>query len=508
MGLKDTASKTINNLVTGRGFNSFSGEDLITGPPKGYEYITGIVGDVITDPSSFISDFLVNHNPDDENESAIFNKKFKNSFLKDMIPVNSVTAYIIDDAESLKDDRQVFCFPFFSPHISLPIKPGEYVWLLRESYDNIDIYYWLSRKHGIRFVDDVNYTNLERTDFVEKLSNLVRVQKKISASSPNKNAYIRQLSRYNKLPNDDYDSNLPENITNDTIVNDSVSYNREFTQEPVPNIQKKCGDTIIQGSNNSVIQLTTEKFLLGDESIKGLFKKSTNNNENRNSISPAIDICVFRKKNELLELSEKIEDINIGDVGSVLSVRDDVDLEAYEIDKISEIFDDSRKTYFLDVDATNCGSRLYMSNNCSIDDVFNIAMEEMNSLAGPSLASYTTHNRVIGKSSARIINKLGQTFIDMDVEGNIKIKAMQGGAYIKLKKNGDIAIVPGENGVLLLGGEDLEAVSTPLLQTAIKTGGTVAPFSPIISTMGGTIGLEPPNVSGLTGTFSSKVLIR
>ena len=56
-----------------------------------------------------------------------------------------------------------YIFPFFPPHFSLPLKPGEHVWIMKEKRVGGDSnYYWMCRKPAIRQVDDLNITHHAR----------------------------------------------------------------------------------------------------------------------------------------------------------------------------------------------------------------------------------------------------------------------------------------------------------------------------------------------------------
>ena len=77
----------------------------------------------------------------------------------------------------------------------------------------------------------------------------------------------------------------------------------------VPRIAKNCGDLLLQGSNNAIIQLGTEKFeepsTTVDPNIMTPYQSSDPANENRKPLSPAIDMCVLRKSRELFDLKSQ-----------------------------------------------------------------------------------------------------------------------------------------------------------------------------------------------------------
>jgi uncharacterized protein YjlB len=83
--------------------------------------------------------------------------------------------------------------------------------------------------------------------------------------------------------------------------------------------------------------------------------------------------------------------------------------------------------------------------------------------------------------------------------GSVKI-GNSVGAYIELKTNGDICIVPADQGVIRLGGEDADKAM--LGMTGADAAGIVTGV-PIISTMGGVIGS-----GGAPGSFASKIMVK
>jgi len=427
-------SKTKQAILGGNNLSSQSGDYTISESKTGYQFLSGIVSEIITDPIEY-KEIL-----DELSESEI-KDSFKNWYAKDFLPLNTVVAYITDFSNSQNQIIRYFCFPFFSSHISLPIKAGEYVWILKESFENTENYYWLSRKHGIRQVDDLNYTNVERSDLIVNLQDQIS-KKKIPKTQQNKQAYTKSMSSNTFQPGLGYQSNLPDEVNFDNIVESSVSYSSEFTQEPVPIIKKKCGDTLIQGSNNSFIHLTTEKFKVADETVNNLFSETQNQFSKRQACSPAIDIGVYRKKEQLDLLKSSVGELREGnDFNSVVSNRINQDIKYHEIDKIGEMFE-NKKTYGNDETPLDCGARIYMSNNCSIDEIFDILIEDLEQLKGPSLAGYSENIRLITDSSLRLINKTANSFFDMDKESNVVLKSKldSGDQFLSLKNNGIIKL--------------------------------------------------------------------
>jgi hypothetical protein len=422
------APKTSNNFVYGRGFEAADGSDTAFLPLSGYAFATGIVTDCITGSGKkFLKEkFEIN---------SRFINEVKNIHMLNKLAPNSIIVAILDNARSIERPERYVALPFFSPHISMPIKPGEYVWLMIESDNDKEVVYWMSRKHGIGQVDDVNYTFLERTDsientLVEKIkSNTLNKKKESEINDPSivKN---ETQNMHSFLSNQLIDVNTRNDLlTNASIIDNSHAKSR-IKREVVPKKSKNPGDLLLQGSNNSHIQLTTEKFAGELHELA--------------SYSPAIDICIGRKKAEIQSIhdqwfgtedspgvkdSETIVNANtenetfISAVSPLIEAIAD-DKTALELNKTKDTFEDleNEKDYY-DNDPLNCGGRLYLSKNCKIDDLFGLGIDDMSSYEGASIVTYSDHNRVVGDQTVRIVNKAGESFIDLNELGDIVLKS-------------------------------------------------------------------------------------
>lgn len=406
---------------------------------SGYEFQTGIVKEFIDDPDLYfeksypVGDLLGLNKfrdiffPSDQAISFSSLPKpgdlLKNPELVVDMPRSSIFAYVIDNGASKNSAKPFVCYPFFPPHFSLPVKPGEHVWILKEFSGGVENYYWLCRKHSTKHVDDVNYTFFERSDkIVAKLQNVLS-----GKSQAVSDLDIRDYVGFSQSSQ----GNLPLNITNNSILLDSVA-NQDFTSEPVPPVTKKCGDTLIQGSNNSLIHMTTEKFETSGNNSKNNFTKVLLDSripiENRMPFSPAIDICVARKKEGLETIKSELlfNKVESGDVSAILNNRGSGNstLESFEFNKIKDLQKETPLVEAgLETSALDCGSRIYLSNDCNVDSVFDTVpiLSSLESVAGPSLVTYSENNRVISNNSLRLINRSPGSFIDMDSNGNIKI---------------------------------------------------------------------------------------
>jgi len=523
---------TSNSRTVGGTPSNQSSKDspVIGGSGEGYRYYSGIVKEYISSVDEYMTRSVSVNNKIYTLEELVesYSKKEElgnqlanitlNPWEYGIMPDNSIIVYVTDKGLSVNGQLPVICYPFFPSHFSLPAKPGEHIWLIKEYAFGRDVYYWLCRKTGAKYTEDANYTWLERLEAInEELVPPINSSGKKGSLISSDTTPVRDLNDFSNMIN----SNLPLGYSNGRIAAESLAFTEEFTSEPVPPVKKKCGDTLIQGSNNNLVHLTTEKFLKNKDTslnFTGNLAENTALGNNvfqtgRTPLSPAIDICVGRKKEELTGLAAAQKDTEaLNDVVIVKNKRQPglTGLESYEIDKLKELSEVNQgfnSTLAVDIDATNCGARLYLSNNCAIDETFGSSFNDLDTLGGSSLATYADHNRVIADNSLRLANRIGQSFINMDSEGNVVIKATKGGAYISLKADGSIAIVPGTNGLIYLGGDEGDALNAALVQTGIPSGGTVTGI-PITSTMGGVVGTDPQDASGLTGKFASKLLIK
>ena len=417
----DSLFKNIQSLIFGRGQSSSNNNDKIDNPENGYEFLTGLTVDVVSGGGmSFLK------NKFNQNKAFIETINPKTVHLLNKIPPNSILVKVIDAGQGLSANITEIAFPFFSPHISMPIKPGEYVWLIKESENGIKNYYWISRKHGIDQIDDVNYTFLERSNTVEdKIEELIKKniatkKRKSSIENPsNENNEIASLHSY--ISGQLLDSNFNDDeVGNKKIVNKATDFLERFAYEVTPKYGKNPGDTLIQGSNNAFVHLTTEKF-------KNELHKNVKVNE------PAIDICISRKNKQIESLIEKQElvpekivienDDETSSLSAVKSLTGKNEEKTFELNKTKHLYNDINDSLdYFDQDPLNCGARLYMSKNCSIDDVFNVSLKDFDNKSGSSIATFSENNRILASNSILIVNSYDQdqsSYIAINEAGEI-----------------------------------------------------------------------------------------
>jgi hypothetical protein len=461
--------RNLQSALLGRGHDISDSGNLIDTPTSGYYFQTGVVIDVVS--AGGIS-FLKKKTSQDPSFIDSINPALRHLFNK--LAPNTLIVKVIDNGEGLNSSYNQVAFPFFSPHLAMPIKPGEYVWLLKEIDNSIEGYYWISRKHGIDQVDDVNYTFLERSNVIEtKIEEKIRNKsagKKKSSQLGTETEENDAIQMHSYLTGQLIEENINNNISdNRTIVKNANDFLDRFAYELVPKISKNPGDIILQGSNNSFIHLTTEKF-------KNELQNDVKFNE------PAIDICINRKKSQLQSIYDKQDSIQLNtkitksddtnsNISSIESLIGNEEEKIYELNKTTHIFENINDDLdYFDQSPLNCGGRIYLSNNCTIDDIFDIKISNLENKSGSSIATFSDHNRMFSSKTILITNSCAQeqgSYISINEDGNILLGS----------RDGDVTSAGNTTGLQpFVRGDDLESllknfmteVSTAL--NAIATG--------------------------------------
>ena len=506
---------TLRDLISARSGGRLAGKSINSAienfrnrrnEPGAFE--TAIVSEVISNPVSFLNrpygkpeDNLTMRDALVDLSSA---KGITNPSLVDLAPRNSILAYSISAADSEGKQRPELFFPFFPAHIAFPAKPGEHVWVFYDNVGGNDVGYWLFRKPSYRQVDDVNYTAAEREIPVATLH---------SASEPTG-------EELNDLDRDDllvetlmFPDNPALKIKNSQIANDSIAYREEFIGEPVPRYSKNCGDLVLQGSNNTLISLGTDRSynrnnindFMGIESDMGVSSYTSDfdtiqNQDGTTSIykpelAGCIDLVVGRgvldlKSNALFN-DASLMNVSLKALGSsyanlqknglqsaidslmgtfqvAKNARDDdaKSLSYYETVKSSAFMGDISKESPAEGNfesSADCEARFYVSMRSSASSSWQSMLESATGNQ-PEITGILNKFYGIGKSvissTAYSIKNYARGHCDLQAAGasvyvgGSVILASSGGAYIHLKPSGDISIVPGEGGVIKLGAEN------------------------------------------------------
>jgi len=161
---------------------------------------------------------------------------------------------------------QVF-YPLF-PHLTTPIKPGEKVWVIYDQPGGSG--FWVSRISCDLYVDDMNYSHHNR-GFLYKQSYTPETGAAAAhgdTEDPPEVEGIPDELIYG-WPGGGEGNPFKDTFRDDAafnrIVRTSPSYVEQFNGEPVPRYSPILGETVLQGSNNTLITLGQDRNLLAPE---------------------------------------------------------------------------------------------------------------------------------------------------------------------------------------------------------------------------------------------------
>ena len=225
-----------------------------------------IVLDIITHPG-LLSDNTINKLLDEKSTLRLTNNK-KSEFLKSL-PANAIIG-------SFVDNKNIFiALPFFSSHMSLPLKVQEEVWIyedLSAAKDFENEYYWVSRVHGNNFYEDPNYTHADR----KYLKNYDKPKERDTLSIERAENASVALFNDGPIRGNNSLAKSGDNTLNvrDKKIKKSLNLSSQHLLEDVPRTFKNPGDYIIQGSNNTLIRLGTNHIRKSQNSFNDIYNNT------------------------------------------------------------------------------------------------------------------------------------------------------------------------------------------------------------------------------------------
>lgn len=345
-------------------------------------------------------------------------------------------------------------YPLLDPYVGLPCKPGETVLTIHEDPSAApgDTPYWICRAPAPISVDDLSYTHDDRKHIPTDLDQ--DAIDKLEGASANEPPGFP-----NGAPGDDSITIGDKEEAFDEIWN-SATATAQIPVEAVPRWSKRPGDTVLQGSNNTLISLGTDRI--------GPVTEEDEAEEGRG----CIDVVVGRGLNEATAPNIIENSRNQQEVDKVPGLRELEDVPSEG-----------------DPDFEFDACRFYMCSRTNVDVNFGIDIQDGGEESEGNKAAMmlkTDQLRLVGRD-------------------DIKIQADSGdgqGAAIILKANGNIILIPGPAGLIYLGGESANLAS--LGNVGVGTAGSVV-GQPILSTMGGVTGTPSADPHG---AFSTKVLLK
>lgn len=239
-----TSINSIRRLVDGSS-NNIS-EDLRTirqsgSPPQ---YFRAVVTEVIFDPYFY-----------SEEQKTFLKNNISNPDLVDTMPPNSIIGRLITDNQDSFNLPSLF-YPFFQSHVMLPIIPGEQVFVIYEDYQKQGTILgrWITRVHENINVEDINFTHNDRrfltqlTNQTERTSRSTERRENVPPSFPNGGNNIDSYSLQQST-----DTNPYEDIYRISEGSKIHEY------ESVPRWRKRPQELVLQGMNNSLIVLGSDR---------------------------------------------------------------------------------------------------------------------------------------------------------------------------------------------------------------------------------------------------------
>ena len=326
-----------------------------------------------------------------------------------LVPNTLIARRITDGADS-RGTSSVVLYPFFSSHVMMPIKPGETVWVIFGSSDKTSGY-WLSRVHGSFVAENINFTHNDRSK-IEAQGTLTTGQK--IGAIPNDKTNATDFPSVSLSPDPETDQFLE--------IIELASSMPNVMLEPVPLINKRPGDLVIQGSNNATL-------ILGmDRGHSVLSQVSTSDSSNAlsspSSKSGTIDIVAGRSRwisdsVETTEGARTVPPVFLNDFYS----RSEPDSEKsgfYEPVRDFERKKSSQNFVEGDPDFLDDASRLYVSMKTNADSNFYLVDVSPSLFStGEAPANVDNSAAIVAKSDE--IRLIARKSIDNNITGSIRI---------------------------------------------------------------------------------------
>lgn len=412
-------------------------------------------------------------------------------------PRNSIIARPVMRRGAGAHEKVMVLYPFFPPHLAFPAKAGEHVWAVFEDPNARvnEIGYWMCRIAQPHFVDDVNHTHADRQSdgsFTPGLADVFNGTDEAVYEFRNGAVDTKDGTRYvvgstNSLPDDEsaYDRLLQESDAS-----------RITKYEPVPRYRKRPADVALEGSNNTLIVMGTDRA--------GALAEYRSTDDGMVPETPATDV---------FDVGAGSIDIVVGRGQTPETAGKQVQNQLVTGAAFNKELGKSGKDLSPregDVDLVNDRSRVLLSQKTKVDTGLklssvvksHVGIEDGNGEGAVVIKSDKL--RLIARHDVVILVTGADS---TDDSGNVKDPGEPDPskcASITVKVNGDIVFTPAAKGVIKLGGDDASlAVLCGKALTGAGDGSGAVSASPLVDTMGGSEGTGGP-----TGQFATKVLLK
>jgi hypothetical protein len=352
----------------------------------------------------------------------------------------------------------------------LPVKAGEHVWVFFEPGKAKDYGFWITRIHEPRNVEDVNHTHADRKNHVASEVGTIDKFEGRTTKTPsfNNGALVETGTDVKSISSTA--SMTGEVDVYEKLIKESDA-GKLSQMEEVPRYKKRPGDYVLQGSNNTLIVLGTDRTGVAAETIDDPQKgKIANKKPDADQIekSGTIDLVVGRGQNP--RTAPGVVENSLGRSETLKDVSQENENEG-------------------DPDFEFDLGRIYISMSSDADENFNVQLKGISKdEKGPYGIIKVDHVRIIARKTIKYILQPTQDTPENECAGIVV-------------KDGNIIFVPSDSGLIKLGGDD--ATMAILCQPLAAAAGGNVTAPPIVSTIGSTVGSAGPN-----GAFAKKVVAK
>jgi len=262
--------------------------------------------------------------------------------------------------EFANQKQQSIAYPFFPPYLLMPVKVGEHVWTFKLG----DQLYWICRKQQNSEIDDLAQTWPERAQGPRSEDGDTSSQQGRASSGTN------TLPRVDTSCGDVWTNAEDEADEEFPFFQDIIAEKRKYVPEVVPRFKKRPGDFAIQGSNNTLISLGSDRGFKKEDTIDPTTPSSAT--EPNIAGTGTIDLVVGRGRYIPKTPSSEatVGDLPIRTAPPTITNN----FGEVEVDKdpiANELFGTENRSEG-DPDFGFDASRIYISSNTKIDENFSL----------------------------------------------------------------------------------------------------------------------------------------
>lgn len=420
----------------------------------------------------------------------------------------------------------MFVLPFFPSHLSLPCKPGELVWAMFQD-PNIGgekLAYWMCSVVQPYFIEDVNHTHMPmffRPPAINKNSEAkipYELRNGVVSISKDKDGKITD-SKGNVIFKTDIHSQVllsdQEDIFEKLI--EATDAGQMSSYESVPRFHKRPGDVALEGSNNTLIVLGTER-----QGPMATFSQGTAPNTTQGAVNPVNPGMVptwpvddYKENCGTIDMvAGRGYTLNTGGSPVDVTYIAGNGVIKQELDKLNPPIDEGDPDFRNDRSRVQISQRTTPDANFKLDSYFTEKLKITDGGFGDAAVIIKSDKiRLIARSDISFVvtsfDQVPATPQSSNIKTSFKDESsdQKKWASITIRSNGDIIFTPAEKGLIKLGGDDADKaiLCTDNIGTKPTAENGQVKYQPgIISTGADLIGTGKPK----QGTFATKILVK